>query len=136
MKYSVIALLLLTSCASILTGSKQDVTIRTEPNVSATCKIDGSDFNDEIEVPAKITIQKSYYPTNITCSANGQTGSVKILSDVSDMGYGSAALGLGVGAGVDTYTGAAFEYPSDIVVKLGENNVIGQTKMNSNVDWK
>ena len=136
MKYSILSLLLLTSCASILNGSKQEVSIRTEPSVPANCKIDGSDFNAEIEAPAKVTIQKSYYPTNITCSANGQTGSVKVLSDVSNWGYGGAVAGLGVGSGVDTYTGAAYEYPSEIVVKLGEDTIIGRTKMNDNVDWK
>lgn len=136
-KVFLIPLMLLAGCASIIDGSKQEVSISTEPPAPAKCGISGEDYNADIETPAKIEVRRSYYPLHITCTDSaGKTGDVKVLSDVSGWGYGGAVLGLGVGAVVDTSTGDAFEYPKNIVVTIGQSKTLGVTGMNSNKDFK
>ena len=128
----VLTALLVPACASIVEGSSQEVSIRTEPNQPSSCVIKGSSGETKVEAPAKITISKSYYPKEITCTPNsgGDSGTAQVLSDVAPWGYGGAVLGTAIGAGVDTYTGAAFQYPNEIVVKLGTTTEIGKSELN------
>lgn len=128
--------LLLLSCASIIEGDKQEVDVALVGAESAECTATSEKKTKDFTAPAKITLNRSYYPAEISCSANGQTGAVRVLSDVANWGYGGAALGIGVGAVVDASTGAAFEYPSKITITMGETQVIGKTKMNSNKDFE
>ncbi len=132
-----IAVFALTSCASVFEGTKQEVSLRTNPDVPANCTLTGSSFNVQVQAPGKFEVRKSYHPLEITCTpvAGGASGSVKLLSDVSATGYASAIFGVGIGAGVDTATGAAFKYPEEIVVTLGQTTILGQTSTNSNVDY-
>lgn len=131
-----ISLLFLTSCASIIEGSEQEISVRTASGVEATCTASSAEQTQEFAAPATITVNRSYYPAEIVCSADGLTGEVKTLADVSNWGYGGAVLGVGIGAGVDSYTGAAFEYPDEIVVTLGETKTLGKTVFNSNVEFE
>lgn len=138
MKYFILltSSFILSSCASIIEGSSQEVSVRTEPDMPAECRANSAEESIEFTAPATITLGKSYFPAEISCSAGDENGSVKVLSDVSNWGYGGAVLGVGVGAGVDTYTGAAFEFPDEIVVTLGEDNILGKTDFNSNVEFE
>lgn len=126
----------LTSCASIIEGSSQEVAVSLAGADSAQCTAVSAEKTVEFTAPTTITIHKSYYPAEVTCSADGQTGSVKVLADVANWGYGGAILGVGVGAVVDSATGAAFEYPEEILVTMGETKVLGKTSMNSNKDFE
>ena len=129
-------LLLTTSCASIIEGSTQEVQINLEGADAAQCSAVSAEESVSFSAPAKVSLKKSYYPAEISCTADGQTGVVKAIADVANWGYGGAVLGVGIGAGVDTYTGAAFEYPAEIVVTMGETKVVGKTAMNDNVDFE
>ena len=127
---------LLLSCASIIEGSTQEVQINLEGAEVAQCSAVSAEESVSFSAPAKVALKKSYYPAEISCTSDGQTGSVKVLADVANWGYGGAVLGVGIGAGVDTYTGAAFEYPKEILVTMGETKVVGKTAMNSNKDFE
>ena len=126
----------LLSCASIIEGSSQDVQINLVGSDSAQCTATSAEQTQKFSAPASIKIHKSYYPAEITCTADGQTGTVKALSDVANWGYGGAVLGVGIGAVVDSSTGAAFEYPAEITVTMGETKILGKTSMNSNKDFE
>lgn len=139
-KISIISLLIISGCASAIQGNTQQLNLRTEPDVAATCQVKGKFFNSEVTAPGTITVKRSYFPLDITCTPNKvaknlKSGSVRVISDVSNWGYGGAVLGVGIGAGVDAGTGAAFEYPANIVVTLGESRTIGLNNMNSNADF-
>jgi len=127
---------ILASCASIIEGNTQDVQINLVGAESAQCTAISAEETVEFIAPALVKLHKSYYPAEITCTADGQTGTVKALADVANWGYGGAVLGVGIGAGVDTYTGAAFEYPAEITVTMGETKTLGKTSMNSNKDFE
>lgn len=135
-KLALTALFALTSCASIIEGSSQEVSVYTSPNVAAQCTATSGNKVRTFTTPATVKLKKSYYPAIVTCIADGQTGTTKVLSDVANWGYGGAVLGVGVGAVVDSRTGAAFEYPDEIVVTLGQTTVIGVNSMNSNKDFE
>jgi hypothetical protein len=134
-----ILVIALTSCASIIEGSTQTISVTTQPNYPAMCFVQKDGSNTEIlfEAPGTVEVRKSLYPLNITCaSKNGGTvGKAKVLSDVANWGYGGAVAGVGVGAVVDSATGAANEYPQNIVIKLGQSIKLGETSMNKNADY-
>ena len=127
-----LVLLLLTSCASIIQGSEQTVNIKTASGAKADCELAGSESTKTVSLPAEIVVDRSYYPIKINCTgANGVQGSAEVLSDVSNWGYGGALLGTAIGAGVDTYTGASFEYPEEIIIELGMHKLLGENSLNS-----
>lgn len=132
----VILLLLLASCASAVEGSKQKINVRTSPASAAECTVTtGTGTTKHFKTPITIEVERSVKPLNIMCESGGQKGTAKVLSDISNWGYGGAALGVGVGAVVDSATGAANEYPAEVVIKLGEDIKIGETPMNKNADF-
>lgn len=137
MKYiSLLSVLLLAGCLSITEGNKQKIMIKT--SAPAECTLNSTKQNLEFSAPGEIEIEKSYNPLEIICKSksSGKTGNVKALSDIPSRGYGTAVIGTIIGGGVDAYTGAAFEYPSEIVVEFGKTKMVGQSKLNSNVDFE
>ncbi len=129
--------LLISSCASIIEGSTQTLTVATSPSVPSNCSVKGEDYNTSFNAPGTVNVPKSVKPIEITCvPQNGSaSGTAKVLSDVGAWGYGGAALTLGVGAIVDASTGAANKYPDNIIITLGQNTVLGQSSMNSNANF-
>ncbi|PIR32747.1 MAG: hypothetical protein COV36_03815 [Alphaproteobacteria bacterium CG11_big_fil_rev_8_21_14_0_20_44_7] len=133
--YLLSAMFLISSCASIIQGDTQEIAVNLLGAESAECSVTDLDGTRKFTAPDTITIRRSYNTASVFCStSDGESGDVKLLSDVSNWGYGGAVLGLGVGAGVDTATGAAFEYPDKITVKIGESITLGETSTNSNVE--
>ena len=134
---AVTTILALTSCATYFDGTTQKVSIKTNTGEPARCSLKTNSDSKEVAAPSEIEVSKSYYPVEITCLSDrsGDSGTVKVLSDVTNWGYGGAVLGFGIGAGVDTYTGAAFKYPSEIVVTMGQTTTLGKTSLNSNAKY-
>lgn len=134
MKIHLITLLLvLSSCASIIQGDEQKVQIKTASGEPAECELTGYEYSENVSIPAEVTVNRSSYILKVDCRGeNGVAGSVDVMSDVSGWGYGGAALGLGVGAIVDSSTGAAFAYPEEIIVELGSHKVLNKNSLNSN----
>ena len=132
-----IILPLLTSCASIIEGSTQTVSVKTAPDFESNCVAKGSNYTKNFSAPGTVNLPKSQYPVEITCiPQNGSAaGTAKVLSDVGAWGYGGSVATLGVGAVVDSATGAANKYPENIVIKLGETTKIGETEFNKNADF-
>ncbi len=145
-KVFLLPLLVIAGCASILQGNPQKVALRLDPDVAGQCTI--TQRNAPVQtviVPAEVTVSRSYYPMDLVCSSYkpGKTkkvvttaGQARVYSDVSSLGYTGAVAGVGVGAVVDSGTGDAFDYPNQIIVKLGQTTEIGKNRMNSNVEFK
>lgn len=135
-KFTFIPLLAFSSCATVFDTDQQQVQLLVASDVSADCSITYRDGTEEnVQIPSAVTLMRSYYPIEINCfGGNGERGSATVYSDVSNWGYGGAVLGTAIGAGVDTYTGAAFEFPEEIIIELGKQKVLGKTSLNSNVN--
>lgn len=130
MKY-LAALLLLSSCATIIQGEEQTLKVSLSGATSANCELTDNRDAKSFTAPGEVVIGRSIDQARIECvTATGERGSIDILSDVSNWGYGGALLGTVIGAGVDTYTGASFEYPEEVTVEIGMNKLVGQTNLN------
>ena len=140
-KVFLLSLFATASCASILQGNVQKISVRLQPDVPGKCHLtQRSVAPQNFVVPAEINVSRSYYPFDISCTPdiakmNVTPGQARVYSDVSSLGYTGAIASVGVGTIVDTATGDAFDYPSQITVKIGETTEIGRDHMNDNVEF-
>ncbi len=113
------ALLLTTGCASIINGSKQSITIRSEPS-GATVKAEGS----TICTPGSVELGRKKIPTIFISKEGYRTEKVIFQRRYSGWWWGNLPLGLilfsPIGLAVDEVgTGGAFVLePEQVSVKL------------------
>lgn len=108
----------LSACASIVTGTTQSVSIETSQN-SAQCELKNDKGKWHVsDTPASVVVQRSYDDLIVTCHKSGLSGSASFKSTTKAMAIGNIVFGGAIGAGVDTATGAAFDYPSVMKVEL------------------
>lgn len=115
----------LTSCATMVSGTSQDIAVATRNNGSAVngahCLLSNDRGHWEINTPATATVHRSYGDLTIKCQKSGYPdGSVTANSTTKGTVAGNILLGGGLGAGVDVANGAAFEYPDKISVEMGK----------------
>lgn len=108
----------LPACASVVSGDKQKVTVKT--NVApATCELK----NDKgvwalYETPGEVEITRAYSDLAVKCKQGELQGAKTVSSSTVGMAFGNIILGGGIGAGVDMYTGAAYAYPDSVTVVM------------------
>lgn len=120
MKKILVALLSiqLTACASIVTGTTQSVSIETSQK-AARCDLQNDKGKWHVsDTPASVVVQRSYEDINVTCQKGDMKGFATFKSTTKAMALGNIVFGGAIGAGVDTATGAAFDYPSVMKVEL------------------
>jgi len=118
-------LLGLASCASIVNGTNQSLSVMTVSNgapiVNANCELDSGRGTWFVNTPGSVVVHRGYSALMVKCSKSGyQDASEKVKSSTSAMELGNAAFGLSsvIGVGVDVTTGAAYTYPNLITVSL------------------
>jgi hypothetical protein len=123
--FGIAIVLNLGACASIVYGQSQGIFINTvdvdgAPVIGATCELNNIDGEWIVTTPNTVFVDKSVEDLNVSCTKNGiEIGKVAVPSSVQPhMMYGNAIFGGVLGAGIDTITGAAFEYPPMLVIKL------------------
>jgi hypothetical protein len=110
---------LLTSCASIVSGTQQSVFIDTPHVNGAECKLTDSKNGSWYlpSTPGSTSILKGNGPLNVVCSKEGyETATVSAEEAVAGATFGNIILGGGIGIFVDAATGAAQMYPDKIIV--------------------
>lgn len=125
MKHEYLTLPLLTlisqiyGCASIVSGQNQVVTVFT-PNCSeAKCELEYDDGSYLVTTPGTVSVNREYDPMTVSCEKEGYDPvAISVESFTKDMAYGNILFGGGIGAGVDMATGAAYDYPSEIINPL------------------
>lgn len=106
-------------CASIVSGTQQDIMVKTQP-VGARCKL----ANDKGEwvvpvTPDKVAVHRSEMPLNVECYKDKLLGGTSVAVDgTSDRKEWSALGGGLIGTSIDKSTGAAYAYPETINVLL------------------
>ncbi len=110
----------LTSCASIVTGTKQSIAVNTDPAVGATCSLENDKGKWIVNsTPATVKINRSFNDLQINCEKRGYHPIYKqIASKTKGMAFGNAVFGGLIGAGIDMADGAAYDYPTDIYVPM------------------
>ena len=110
----------LSSCATITTGTDQGIKVVTEKNISgASCTLVDSKGNRSFlpRTPGTTYITRGNAPLIITCTKPGyKPTTLEISEKVAGATMGNIILGGGIGIIFDASSGAAQRYPEKIVV--------------------
>ncbi|MBK8400157.1 MAG: hypothetical protein IPL29_03555 [Propionivibrio sp.] len=91
----------------------------------ATCRLSNNKGAWFVTTPGSTTVQRSYEELGVTCEKEAlEPGLASVKSTTKAMAFGNILFGGIIGAGVDTGTGAAYDYPSLITVIMGESHTI------------
>ncbi len=106
----VLAPLLFTSCASILSGSRAKVTVKNDDVLTPVNLTYDGKTESNVFLPYKIKIKRGFKPTTIKASAKGYDDvSVNVKKKFNSTTLGNLILGGIPGAAVDAATGAMME---------------------------
>jgi hypothetical protein len=113
----------LSGCADIIDGSTQTVSVQT---TSATGEIDGVQcaLNNhkgtwQVTSPGSVTVHRGSEPLGVSCTKDGYApAKEQVASSTNNYVFGNVLIGGGIGATVDTVSGAAWKYPKLITVPM------------------
>lgn len=111
---------LLPSCASIVSGTTQEIGVSTTPE-KASCEFfrDGEKFAEIDKTPSKVLVQKTKYDITIECEKEGYQKSSFINESGSEGStFGNIILGGGIGWAVDSARGADNKYQDNVHINL------------------
>ena len=100
-----VLLTILTSCATILSGTKAKVTVSTNTGETVNVKVDGRTYND-ISGPTKIKVKRTFTPSVIEAENANSTGSVVVDKRFNPVTLGNIILGGLPGFIVDAIDGS------------------------------
>ncbi len=112
-------------CASITTGNRQSVAVQTtadaHPVVDAECMASNDKGSWPVTSPGTVDVALSFQDLSVKCeSVAYEAGVATFKSTTKAMAFGNVIFGGVIGAAIDVSSGAAFEYPSTLVVALGK----------------
>ena len=112
----------LSGCASITAGTTQSVAVDTNPQRPAECRLSNEKGTWFVRTPGTTTVTKANGPLSASCSTtDGWGGSAAVQSTTAGAAFGNILAGGIIGAAVDMSSGAAYVYPAQIIVPLGQN---------------
>lgn len=117
------ALVLLTGCATVISGRFEDVHVTTycaNQRVEASCHLSNENGEWNILTPGVAKVQKGFGDLVLFCRSNYfEPHMMRVSSSVTASNFGNLLVGAGAAALVDVNDGAGFEYPKevDFVVK-------------------
>ncbi len=116
--------LLLSGCATIVSGTTQSVSVTTAPVTGAMCSLTNPEGTWYLPMtPSSVVIHKSASYLNIDCQKAGYyDGYARVKSHLRPMILGNAIVGGAIGVGVDAFDGAAFSYPTNIQVPMEQRS--------------
>jgi hypothetical protein len=122
--------LLLQGCASIVSGDNQPVSVVAVDKEgaqvkNASCSLSNDEGTWYLYTPGSVTVSRSAEALTVICNKeNFDPGTVTVDSGVKAMAFGNLIFGGIIGAAIDAGSGAAFDYPPSIAVRMGENIVL------------
>lgn len=115
-----LAVSLLTGCATITSGTTQSVNVVTEKEVKeAKCELTDKKGGKWFipSTPGSASVRKGDGPLSIICQKGGyKTANLMVDETLVPATFGNIILGGGVGILVDSISGAAQQYPEQIIV--------------------
>lgn len=116
-----VASLYLAGCASITTGTKQTISVKTTPITDATCSLENNKGKWYINrTPGTVVIHRSFNDLAINCEKKGYFGHKNVGSNTKAIAFGNVVFGGVIGAGVDMANGAAYHYPAEVDVTMSK----------------
>ena len=109
-----------TGCASIVSGNHQPVSINTGEVRNATCTLENNKGVWYVpNTPGSVVVTRSFSEISVTCQKKGYHTTVRrVGSTTKAMAFGNILFGGVIGVGVDAASGAAYDYPQEILVPL------------------
>lgn len=117
---TIVALLSLSACSTIVEGPHQELTVNTNPE-SASCDLrrQGESLGVVSPTPGKITVAKTKDDIKVVCNKPGYlTSSYIDHSGSAGATFGNIILGGLIGWGVDSATGSDNKYDSVVNISL------------------
>jgi len=117
---AVFAAVSLSGCASIISGTSQQIKVVTNPP-GANCELhrEGAVIARVYQTPSNTTIQKTKDDITLTCHKDGyQEASYVNHSGIDGATYGNIVLGGAIGWGVDSAIGADNRYDGIVNVSM------------------
>jgi len=116
--------LFISGCASVSGGSSQSLTVmanhKDQDVVGANCEIKNTRGLWFVTTPGTTQIRSSNETLSIVCNKKGlESGRAIVESETKGAMYGNLILGGVIGGAVDHSTGAAYEYPKTVRVRMG-----------------
>lgn len=109
--------LALSGCSTMVNRATQEITIETPGTEGAICFIERPGYRSRVWTPKTIRINKSRYPLQVNCIAQGNREKTVVVEPVlPDSFYLNVFNGLAMGALIDYETGSMFTLPDKIVV--------------------
>jgi hypothetical protein len=131
--FSLLMILAIGGCASIMMGSYQDILIETkcgEKLVRSECSVTNEKGDWFVRVPGTVNIHKGFDELEITCKSDEfELHKVSIKSNSTLPLLGNVVIGGGVGVIVDLETKAGFEYPTRITFKVNSCKSLGSSNL-------
>ena len=114
-----VVIILLSGCASIVSGTIQPISVDTPGCDGASCQLTNDKGTWFVKSPASVSVSRAYGNLTVVCSKEGfGSATTTVASTTKGMAFGNILLGGVIGAGVDMGTGAAYDYPVTISVPL------------------
>ena len=126
MKILIAALMLLaiSGCASIAGEKTQPITFKTIQDNTEVAGIGCSITNDAgswfVTTPGSVTVHKSTGDMAVDCKKEDLFGHETLISKSNGAVWGNILAGGGIGYIVDRNTGAGFNYPDNVTIKLNK----------------
>ena len=117
----VVVAVVVSGCASMISGTNQSLSVLTTGCPGATCQLTNSKGTWYVTAPGSVTVHRGYGDMAVTCRKDGfPDGTTQVSSSTKIATGANIAWGvfLPVGAGVDAATGAAYDYPAEIIVPM------------------
>jgi uncharacterized protein YceK len=130
---AIIPVIALSGCASIVNGQTQVLSLTTSDKGaevgSASCTLLNNKGTWFVSTPGTVSVHRSYQDLHVTCKKDGlEPGIVTVKSSTKPMAFGNVLFGGVIGVGVDTGTGAAYDYPQLIPVQMAQMTVLPPPK--------
>lgn len=107
-------------CASIVNGTSQELNVITTPVSGANCQISNSRGVWSVKSPGSAMVHRAYGPASVSCRKDSYFGHKTVQSHTKPMAFGNVIVGGIPGAVIDSANGAAYDYPSQIVVPMSK----------------
>lgn len=115
---TIIPLLFLMSCASIISGQNQNISVTTTP--PSKCTLINNSGTWFVSSPGSVNVQRSFSSMNIKCKTDKKTGVTSVGTGVNPWILGNIVFGGVIGLAIDGISGAAFRYPNLITIPMSK----------------
>lgn len=116
-----ISVLLLGACASMISGSEEEITLKTPGTDQAECMMNNGILNYRVFSNQTVKIQKNNEDLKISCKAPGnRERNLLVRWRLSPWLIADVTTGVVPGAAYDHFAGAAYGYPNVITVDFSK----------------